>query len=297
MSDDRETLLRTTRQLLEAEVQIGGQLMPAKRNPLPAPQPTPGSPASPGASATVRAPSVSAGSSRVAGSAAPAPALGARKAPPVQWGSVPPLDENALPQTPQEKAAALEELKGICQKCGLCQLGKTRRNLVFGEGNAAAELVFVGEAPGADEDATGRPFVGKAGQKLTDMIVAMGLTRQDVYICNVLKCRPPDNRTPEPAEVQACWPFLIRQLQIIRPRAIVTLGNPATQNLLQTTIGITKLRGQWQKLPAHAPGLASTPVMPTFHPSYIIRTYTQEVRAAVWSDLQQVMTLLGLKKK
>jgi DNA polymerase len=279
MSDDRDNLLRAARQLVETDVSLGGQFVPASRNPLPAP--------------AERTPSVSAGSN----GPDPALTLGVRKnPPPVQWGSVPPLELDALPQSPADKAAALEAIKAVCQQCGLCQLGKTRRNLVFGEGNAAAELVFVGEAPGADEDATGRPFVGRAGQKLTEMIVAMGLTREAVYICNMLKCRPPDNRTPAPAEVQACWPFLIRQLQIIRPKAIITMGNPATQNLLQTIIGITKIRGQWQKLPNHAPGLADIPVMPTFHPSYLLRAYTPENRAAVWSDLQKVMALLGLKK-
>jgi DNA polymerase len=204
---------------------------------------------------------------------------------------------NSPPTTPQDKALALDELRARCVKCLGCLLNKTRTNLVFGEGNPAAELVFVGEAPGEDEDRTGRPFVGRAGQKLTEMIQAMGLRREDVYICNLLKCRPPNNRPPAPEEVQACWPYLVRQLQIIRPKVIVTLGNPATQNLLGTTIGITKIRGNWQKLPDLAPGLGGTAVMPTFHPSYLIRSYTIENRHAVWSDIQKVMERLGLKRK
>ncbi len=275
MTDDRSNLLRAAKQLVDLETSLGGTFLPASRNPLPAPPPP------------AAAPNFAAAPRMAAPAAKPSPAA----------VHLPPLELDSLPQTPEDKAAALDSLKALCTSCGACQLGRTRRNLVFGEGNPAARLVFVGEAPGADEDATGRPFVGRAGQKLTEMIVAMGLSRQDVYICNVLKCRPPDNRNPAPEEVQACWPFLIRQLQIIRPGAIVTLGNPATQNLLQTIIGITKLRGQWQNLPNHAPGLADIPVMPTFHPSYLIRSYTPENRAAVWSDLQKVMELLGLKPK
>ena len=126
------------------------------------------------------------------------------------------------------------------------------------------------------------------------MITAMGLTRQDVYICNVVKCRPPNNRTPSPEETQLCRDYLLRQLQLIAPEVLVTLGNPATQNLLATRTGITRLRGQWQKLPEDLPGLGGLPVMPTFHPSYVIRRYTPDIRAKVWSDLQSVMEYLKL---
>lgn len=198
------------------------------------------------------------------------------------------------PRSAEEKACALraidEEVK-CCRKCGLHQ---GRNHTVFGEGNPDADLVFVGEGPGADEDSTGRPFVGRAGELLTKMIHAMGLTREAVFICNIVKCRPPGNRAPAPEEVQACWGYLIRQLQILQPRVIVALGNPATQNLLQTSVGITKLRGQWQKLPDLGEGLAGIPVMPTFHPAYVLRQYTVENRQKVWSDLQSVMELLGL---
>jgi DNA polymerase len=202
----------------------------------------------------------------------------------------------ALPQlSPEEKAAALAEMdetevKG-CTKCALC---KGRTNTVFGEVNADADLVFVGEGPGADEDASGRPFVGRAGELLTKMIIAMGLSRDDVFICNMVKCRPPGNRAPAPEEVQACWDYLIRQLQTIQPKVIVTLGNPATQNLLQTRTGITKLRGQFQQLPDIGAGLAGIAVMPTFHPAYVLRQYTPDNRRKVWSDLQQVMGALGM---
>ena len=198
--------------------------------------------------------------------------------------------------TPKQKAAVLAEIDEkevkICTKCALHQ---TRKNTVFGECNPDADLVFVGEAPGADEDETGRPFVGRAGELLTKMIQAMGLTREDVFICNTLKCRPPNNRAPAPEETNACWDYLIRQLQIIQPKVIVTLGNPATKGLLMTKIGITKLRGNWQELPDLGEGLANIPVMPTFHPAYVLRNYSPDTRGKVWSDLQAVMELLGLK--
>ena len=180
---------------------------------------------------------------------------------------------------------------GVCTRCGLHQ-GRTQT--VFGEGDCCAELVFVGEAPGQEEDATGRPFVGRAGELLTKMIRAMGLRREDVFICNVIKCRPPDNRTPAPGEVEACRPYLLRQLEIIRPKVIVTLGNPAAKALLGTRVGITRLRGQWQGLPLIGDNLQGIAVMPTFHPAYLLRQYTKDNRAKVWSDLQKVMDCLGL---
>jgi DNA polymerase len=155
--------------------------------------------------------------------------------------------------------------------------------------------VFVGEAPGVEEDRTGRPFVGRAGELLTKMIHAMGLRREDVYICNVLKCRPPENRTPSPQEAECCWPFLVRQLQIIQPRVVVSMGNPATKALLNTRVGITRLRGSWQQLPMIGEGLAGIPVMPTFHPAFLLRSYTPDNRRKVWDDLKKVMTALGLE--
>jgi DNA polymerase len=203
------------------------------------------------------------------------------------------IDGATLP--PEEKASTLQAINANeVQSCTLCSLSQSRTQTVFGEGDPNADLVFVGEGPGAEEDRTGRPFVGRAGELLTKMISAMGLTREQVFICNMVKCRPPGNRNPAPEEVQACWGYLVRQLQIIRPKAIVTLGNPATKGLLNTTTGITRLRGRWQKLPAIGPGLEGIPVMPTFHPAYVLRQYTPENRRKVWSDLQAVMEHLNL---
>jgi len=199
--------------------------------------------------------------------------------------------------TPQQKAELLQQMDlQEVSNCRRCKLSETRKNTVFGEGNFDADLVFVGEAPGAEEDATGKPFVGRAGELLTKMIAAMGLSRQDIFICNMLKCRPPGNRNPSPQEIQCCWDFLVRQLQIIRPKVIVTLGNPATRGLLDTTKGITRMRGHWQKLPDIGNGLGNIDVMPTFHPAYLLRQYSTDNRAKVWSDLQAVMAKLDLQR-
>ncbi|KPK80178.1 MAG: hypothetical protein AMJ81_12395 [Phycisphaerae bacterium SM23_33] len=181
-----------------------------------------------------------------------------------------------------------------CTRCGLC---RGRKNVVFGEGNPDARLVFIGEGPGEEEDKQGRPFVGRAGELLTKMIRAMGLKRADVYICNVIKCRAPGNRSPTADEVAACWDHLVKQLKIIRPRVIAALGNPATHALLHTTAGISRLRGQWQSLPMLDADLADIKVMPTFHPAYLLRAYTPENRQKVWSDLQEVMRELGMPSK
>jgi DNA polymerase len=178
---------------------------------------------------------------------------------------------------PEQTLADVREALGDCRRCTLC---KTRTNLVFGEGNLHAELVFVGEAPGADEDSQGRPFVGKAGQLLTRIIVAMGLQRQDVYICNILKCRPPDNRNPRPEEIAACEPFLIRQLQAIQPKIICTLGTFAAHALLKTDIPISLLRGRFHSYQ----GIA---LMPTYHPAYLLRN--PAAKKQVWEDVQKIM--------
>jgi uracil-DNA glycosylase family 4 len=171
---------------------------------------------------------------------------------------------------------ALRDEIGDCKRCKLCE---KRTNIVFGVGNPHAKLMFVGEGPGADEDAQGEPFVGRAGQKLNEMIQAIGLTRKDVYIANVVKCRPPGNRDPEPDEVATCSPFLFRQIDSIQPKAIVALGSPATKTLLQTKAGITSLRGRWGSF-------RGIPVMPTFHPAFLLRQYTVENRQAVFADLK-----------
>lgn len=164
--------------------------------------------------------------------------------------------------------------------------------IVFGDGDPCARLMFVGEAPGAEEDKTGIPFVGRAGQLLNKMITAMGLTRQSVYIANVLKTRPPDNATPTSDEVKLCAPYLFEQIAIIAPDAIVTLGLPATRALLDSVESMSRLRGQWAQFrPPFGPPIA---VMPTYHPAFLLRSYTPENRAKVWSDLRMVMTRLGL---
>ncbi len=180
--------------------------------------------------------------------------------------------------------------------CPHCTAATSHTQTVFGEGNPSARLMFVGEAPGETEDRVGRPFVGRAGEKLDEMIRAMGLAREDVYIANVLKSRPPDNRTPLDHEVAACGPYLEEQIRIIRPEVIVTLGGPATKLLLRTDQGITRLRGSWGELaiPTHVPGETLViPVMPTFHPAYLLRNYTPETRRAVWNDLQHVVRRLA----
>jgi DNA polymerase len=162
---------------------------------------------------------------------------------------------------------------------------------VFARGNPGADLCFVGEAPGAEEDAQGLPFVGRAGQLLDRMITAMGLSpERDVYICNILKCRPPGNRRPEPTEIATCVPYLHEQLALVRPRVIVALGNTAVAALLETTVGITKMRGEWKLYRGH------TLVLPTYHPSYLLRPSPQQIEAKrqAWQDLQLVMNELKL---
>ena len=163
---------------------------------------------------------------------------------------------------------------------------------VFGEGCETAEVVFVGEAPGAEEDRIGRPFVGPAGQKLDEILSAMGLTRSSVYICNVLKARPPANRAPLPDEVALSAPWLAAQIRLIRPRVIVALGGAAAKHLLETTTGITQLRGRMASWEDPESDLV-VPVMPTFHPAYLLRNYTPETRRAMWEDMQQVTKILG----
>jgi DNA polymerase len=169
----------------------------------------------------------------------------------------------------------LEELGG----CKRCKLHKKRRNIVFGEGNPDARLVFVGEAPGADEDIQGKPFVGKAGQLLTRIIQAINLKRSDVYIANIIKCRPPSNRDPEDDEIQTCLAFLKKQLEIIQPRIICALGRVAAQTLLETDMGITEIRGKFHLM-------GNIKVMPTYHPSYLLRN--QAKKKEVWEDMQLV---------
>lgn len=195
---------------------------------------------------------------------------------------------DAAPTVPELQFAddSLDKIRTDLGDCQRCKLWKTRTNIVFGEGNSKAELMFVGEAPGADEDASGRPFVGRAGQLLTKMIEAIQFSREDVFIANILKSRPPDNRNPEADETKACIPFLYRQIAVVRPKLIVTLGNPATQGLLDTKVGITKLRGEFQEYP-RLPGIK---VLPTFHPAYLLRSPDKKREA--WEDLKKVRAFL-----
>jgi len=186
-----------------------------------------------------------------------------------------------------DKQARLDELRARHDaECPHCTSVTGHTQTVFGEGNPDARLMFVGEAPGAEEDKQGRPFVGRSGQLLEKMIGAMGLERGDVYIANVLKSRPPNNRTPTPDEAAACGAYLRDQLSIIEPEVIVTLGRPAAQLLLDSKESMTNLRGRW-----HA--YAGVPVMPTFHPAFLLRQYTKENRQKVWSDLQRAMDRLA----
>ena len=180
---------------------------------------------------------------------------------------------------PEDPAARLEEIRADIGDCSRCKLCEQRKNIVFGDGSPSAGLMFIGEGPGADEDEQGLPFVGRAGKKLDEMIRAIGLEREEVYIANIVKCRPPRNRDPERDEITTCVKFLYDQIEAIRPKVIVTLGAPATKTLLNTKIGITKIRGDWH-------GFRGIDVMPTFHPAYLLRAYTYENRAKVFGDLK-----------
>lgn len=173
-----------------------------------------------------------------------------------------------------------------CTKCDLCH-GRT--NTVFGEGNVDAAIMFVGEGPGKNEDEQGRPFVGRAGDLLNKQIEAMGYQREQVYIANIVKCRPPNNRTPTPDEVTCCSDYLRRQIAIILPRVIIALGAPATKFLLETKLGIGALRGTWHQYEGLCPEGPVIDVMPTFHPAFLLRQYTTDNRKKVWSDLQAAM--------
>jgi uracil-DNA glycosylase len=199
---------------------------------------------------------------------------------PVIAPAPPVLDEPAAGPT---GAAALKLVRDELGDCQRCRLAGGRKQIVFGVGNPNAELVFVGEAPGADEDRMGEPFVGLAGQLLTKMIEAMGFRREDVYICNVIKCRPPSNRNPEPDEVAACEPFLKKQLAALRPRMIVTLGKFAAHCLLRVDTPITRLRGTFKSY-------EGIQLMPTYHPAFLLRDPSRKREA--WADLQQVMAAL-----
>jgi len=217
---------------------------------------------------------------------APAAALATSKI------SLPPLPVAAGPSLFEavEKIAddTLLKIREDLGECTRCKLHSTRHRIVFGDGSPKAELVFVGEGPGADEDAQGLPFVGRAGKLLTQMIEAMGLHRKDVYICNVVKCRPPENRQPEEDEVHTCSPFLLRQIDTIAPKVIVCLGAVAAKTLLQTNRGISQFRGEWLEFRGRK-------LLATYHPAYLLRN--PPAKSEVWKDLQKVMAVLGLEVK
>ncbi len=216
-----------------------------------------------------------------------APQLPQEQARPTQEVPSPrPAEPAAAPGNPE----SLDQIRKNLGDCQRCKLGKTRKNLVFGVGNPKARLVFVGEGPGADEDVQGEPFVGAAGQLLNRLITNMGLKREEVYICNVVKCRPPGNRDPEPDEVAACSPFLVRQLKSINPEVIVALGKPAAHTLLGTKDAISRLRGRFRDF-------HGIPLMPTYHPSFLLRKQKEgssDEFWEVWDDMTQVLQLLKL---
>src|ERR1051326_231050 len=183
------------------------------------------------------------------------------------------------------QAALLAEMAKVASACEKCKLAKTRTNVVYGVGNPNADLMFIGEAPGRDEDLKGEPFVGRAGQLLTDIIKAMKLTRDDVYIANVIKCRPPENRNPEPDELDACRPFIKRQIELVQPKVIVTLGKFALQSLTGRAYAISAARGQWTEYDG-------IKVMPTYRPAYLLRT--PSAKKEVWQDMKKVMAELRI---
>jgi DNA polymerase len=214
---------------------------------------------------------------------------------PVAWSPEGPKPESvrtvvaetrlAEPLAPEEVANRLTVLSQQVAGCALCRLNEKRTQTVFARGSMKSGICFVGEGPGADEDAQGFPFVGKAGQLLDRMVAAMGLERDDVYVCNIVKCRPPDNRKPQPDEMEACRPYLIEQLELLRPEVIVALGATAVEGLLGISEGITRLRGKWKLYQGQ------TPVMPTFHPAYLLRN--PSAKHAVWDDMCEVLRHIG----
>jgi uracil-DNA glycosylase family 4 len=207
---------------------------------------------------------------------------------PAGAGIIPSSSDEALFSERIENDSFARIWHDITPNCTRCKLHKGRTQIVFGVGNPKAELVFVGEGPGRDEDAQGEPFVGRAGKLLTQMIEAMGLRRQDVYIANVVKCRPPENRLPEKDEIATCSPFLLRQIGCIQPKVVCALGSCSGQTLLQTTQGISRFRGEWFDF-------QGAKLIATYHPAYLLRN--PAAKGEVWKDLQKVMAVLGLDLK
>ncbi len=279
MSAEYEQLLDATIQHLTGLKARGVRFVPVRQETLasltvPAPTPSPSRPSAP----IPAKPAVY---------AAPTAKSPGSEPPPVQRPA-------PFPLSSQAKSAAFEELRARAMACVKCpHLASSRKNVVFGVGSIDAELMFVGEAPGADEDEQGEPFVGKAGQLLTRIIQTTGLRREDVYIANILKCRPDTpgqtagNRKPTPEEMQTCIPYLHEQIDLIRPRVLVALGATAVEGLLGKTVGITKLRGNWQTY-------RGIPLMPTYHPAYLLRNQALSEKRRVWEDMLAVMEKLGM---
>lgn len=269
---ERQRLVRTVIGQLECELLLGGQWLPMGRlEAVPAGER--------GQRGGAGAQGASAGATRAGGGTAD-PRVAAS-----QSGS-----EVEIRITKSKQLAAIAAEVAQCTKC---PLGESRLNPVPGEGNSDARVVFVGEAPGQTEDEQGRPFVGRAGQLLTKIISAMGLKREEVYICNILKCRPPGNRDPQATEIVACQGYLHDQLQVIEPEIIVALGAHAARTLLETNTPIGKLRGRFHE---YYPGPMAQPIklLATYHPAYLLRNYSEDNRRRVWQDMQRVLQELGL---
>jgi DNA polymerase len=292
--EELASIAASLRAYLEWQVDCGSSGIPRRaRSPVPAPPPLSVRGGAPEPELEPESPV----------SASPPPSSTAAPLPPFTFASSsepPPPTSSALrsPSTPPPPTVvgptkSLPVLLEEVRSCTRCALAATRTNTVFSRGNPEAALCFVGEAPGADEDAQGLPFVGRAGQLLDKMITAMGLDPQtEVYVCNIIKCRPPGNRRPEPAEIETCIGYLHEQLANVNPKVIVALGNTAVAALLGTKLGITKVRGAWKLYRGR------TPVMPTYHPSYLLRPGPTQADAKrqAWEDLQTVMKELGLTR-
>ena len=276
--DELRFLTRALRAHLEWQVSTGATGLERAPRELPAAS-APHAVSAPIASAPI--------ASTVAASAVGASAVAASAVAPTPMAAAP-VASAVASQSPVagvdavQRLEVLAEMARACTRCGLC---KQRKQAVFARGRGSSGVCFVGEGPGADEDAQGLPFVGKAGQLLDRMIEAMGFDRDEVYVCNVVKCRPPDNRKPEPDEMAACMPYLNEQLELIAPRVVIALGATAVQGLLGTTEGITRMRGKWKSY------RGQIDVMPTFHPAYLLRN--PAAKREVWEDLQEVLRRIG----
>ncbi|HEY7088308.1 MAG TPA: uracil-DNA glycosylase [Tepidisphaeraceae bacterium] len=280
LSDKQDSIKARARLALRAERAFGLRSIPVRSQPASndLDAPAPDSPAQVAQKQVQQSPSPT----------SPTDLFGNRVGPaPIPVFQSPPAFATA-PLSRDQKIAQLKVLDEnevkVCRRCRLCE---QRTHTVFGEGDADARILFIGEGPGENEDLQGRPFVGRAGELLNKWITAMGLRREQVFIANIVKCRPPGNREPSPDEVATCTPFLEKQIEIIRPPVIVTLGRPSAQHMLATKNSMGRMRGHWHDW-------RGIKLMPTYHPAYVLRNYTYETRAAVWSDLQLVMKQLDL---